>query len=92
MGQRKLFGKDLTEKLKTAKVLQQSSKELKIGVKSQLENKNLKNSRDPPRNQQKSYGQSKASGQKHMYNQRQKSSFQRDSIDQKQRQAPTKKN
>lgn len=87
-----LFGKSLAEKLKSSKVLQQSSKDLKSGAKSQTENKQSKNSRGPPRwNQQKFYRQSKASGQKQTYNQRRTASFQGCSTHRKPEQAPAKK-
>lgn len=56
-----LFEKSLTEKLKSAKVLQQSSKDLKSSVKNKTENKISKNSQDPFHwNRQKPYGQLKA--------------------------------
>lgn len=65
-----LFDKGLAEKLKTAKVLQQSSKDLKSGAKGKAENKDSKNSRGPSRwNRQKPYGHSKASRPKQTYNQ-----------------------
>jgi len=88
-----LFGKSLTEKLKSAKVLQQSSKDLKSSVKGQTENKNSKNLRGPSRwNRQKPYGQSKASGQKQKYNQRRNSTFQSRSTSRKTEQTSAKKN
>ncbi|CAL1683844.1 unnamed protein product [Lasius platythorax] len=87
-----LFRKGLTEKHKTAKVLQQSSKDLKSGARGQTENKNLNNSRGPSRwNRQKPYGQSKASGHKQTYNQRRNSSSQNRSTYRKPEQATAKK-
>ncbi|XP_071637821.1 uncharacterized protein [Temnothorax longispinosus] len=87
-----LFGKGLAEKLKTTKVLQQSSKDLKSGAKDQSWNKNSKNSRGPSRwNRYKSHGQSKASGQRRTYNQRQNPSSQGHSTYRKPDQVPAKK-
>lgn len=75
-----LFSKDLAEKLKAAKILQQSSKDLKpvtrfkTSDKQPDQGKKPKNFSDPPRqNQYKANVYSRKGGQRQTYNYNQKS-------------------
>ncbi|XP_011883718.1 PREDICTED: uncharacterized protein LOC105570876 [Vollenhovia emeryi] len=67
-----LFGKDLSEKIKAAKVLQQSTKDLKLSFKrSTDQGKNSKNSKGPPhQGQYKSNTYPKGGGYRQNYSRR----------------------
>lgn len=63
-----LFGKELSEKIKAAKVLQQSSKDLKQPAKPSLDQeKHSKNSRGPPHQSHRPNTYSKGGGYKQSY-------------------------